>query len=264
MENATSALNVFARFCSDRKSPPLSATGTLIAEYIRWLGKTRSRATLRNRLVNLKLFWEWLIREQLVIHNPLSEVKPPLVHPSPIRPYSDRELRRFAAVLRSPRDKALFWLYVGTGLRASEVLGLHPEDIDFGAGLIRVRAKGGKVLVSCPGLRVMSTVRVYMAADYVGRGWLFPGQNGQHLTRNTLYCWLRRLAGRAKVEHATVHRFRHTFGHRFLDAGGNVGDLQILFGHSKIATTLNYVAYGAQDRALESQRRLNLAEKLGA
>lgn len=262
IENAIAALNLFERFCLVHEVRPLRATEPVISYYIAWLHENRARATVRNRLVNLKLFWCYAQAEEFTDDNPLACVKPPLVRAKAIRPYAQRELQRLLGALRKPRDHALFFLYVGTGLRSSEVLRLKVEDIDFIAGTVRVIGKGGKSLVSCPGLRAMAAVRVYMAIERIRAGWVFPGRDGRHLARSSLYAWIRCLARRAGVQAANIHRFRHTFGHQFLEAGGGVGDLQILLGHSNVSTTLQYVAFGAASRALEAQRRLNPADRL--
>ncbi len=87
-------------------------------------------------------------------------------------------------------------------------------------------------------------------------------QKDGHLNRHTLYDLIRGIAERAGVDGANVHRWRNTFGARFLKAGGDIGDLRLLLGHSDIADTIPYVAYGAMDRALAKQERFSPANAI--
>jgi integrase len=83
-----------------------------------------------------------------------------------------------------------------------------------------------------------------------------------HLRSDSLYHLVERLGEGAGIPGANVHRFRHTFAHMFLEAGGDVGDLKEILGHSTIAMSLRYARYFAADRALEAQRRFNPADRL--
>ena len=73
---------------------------------------------------------------------------------------------------------------------------------------------------------------------------------------------LHALGTRAGVAPVGSHRFRISFANSFLQAGGDLGALQVLMGHSSVVQTLHYAGYTAASRALEMQRRFSLADAL--
>ena len=69
--------------------------------------------------------------------------------------------------------------------------------------------------------------------------WIFANPGGgrmSHLLRQ-----LQKVAKRAKVSNATLHKFRHTYGTRLLESGCDIVTVQRLMGHSDIETTRQYL-----------------------
>jgi integrase len=83
---------------------------------------------------------------------------------------------------------------------------------------------------------------------------LFATRTGEPLNRSNLRKLIVRLADRAGVRNASVHRFRHTFAVSFLRNGGNVFALQEILGHARIDTVKIYVRLAERDLA-DAQRR---------
>ena len=80
------------------------------------------------------------------------------------------------------------------------------------------------------------------------------------LNRGALLLLIKRLAERAQVPNADVHRFRHTFAVNFLRNGGNVLELQRLLGHEKLDTVNIYVRLAQSDLSA-AQRIASPADK---
>jgi integrase len=81
--------------------------------------------------------------------NVAAAVDPPRPHPPDITPLSPtQQSRTLLQAARGDRLEALYVLAVSTGMRQGEILGLGWEDVDLGAGVVRVRrtltlARGG-------------------------------------------------------------------------------------------------------------------------
>jgi integrase/recombinase XerC len=242
-------------WCQRNRVDPVLASHDELAL---WLVARRhfSPNTVRNNLIALRAFFRYTVACGLRPDDPTQGLRAPKVHLPPIEPYPERELLALLGAARRPKDKALILLLIATGLRASEVLRIHEEDIDWAEGTIRVWGKGNKPRLVAPGDTAMQVLKTYL--DGRCRNiW----QDGIE-TPAGLRSAIRRLADRAGIEHANTHRFRHSFAAGFLEAGGSEGELQRILGHSSLQMSLHY-AEGAREKvALRAQRRFNPADRL--
>ena len=122
IEGALASLAVFRRWCASESVDPLGANGGALARFAAWLYDHRARATVRNRLINLRNFHQWLYEKGRRGDDPSREIRPPLVRRKAIRPYTEAEVRRLFGAIRRPRDEALLLLCLGTGWRSSEIM----------------------------------------------------------------------------------------------------------------------------------------------
>jgi integrase len=79
------------------------------------------------------------VKDQLLVRNPASIVKPPRVVEKEVRPLTQEQARSFLKSIQGDRLEALFTVAVSIGLRQGEALGLRWSDVDFEAGTLRVR-----------------------------------------------------------------------------------------------------------------------------
>ena len=87
--------------------------------------------------------------------------------------------------------------------------------------------------------------------------WVFPVLNGNRFGRNEMLRRLKRIATRAKVNNATLHKFRHTYAIRLLEQGADIVTVQHLLGHSDIETTRRYLSPG-NDLQRQAASRISL------
>lgn len=66
------------------------------------------------------------------------------------RAISDRVSDEFFAVMGCDRDRALLSMYVSSGARASELLGIGLTDVDWGGQLVHVVSKGTRLRQAVP------------------------------------------------------------------------------------------------------------------
>ena len=210
------------------------------------LGRGLKPSTVRIEATIVGCFFNWLIQEGIAKENPMSHVRRPK-NPQRIRKtFTAAELKgMFAAIERTHdpiRNKAILSLLVDCGLRMAELLALTPANYDATNSLLTVKGKGSKIRTVSMGQQCKQAFEAHLE---VVNGSLW----GLH--RPGLRRLLDSLGNRAGV-HAYPHKFRHTFACRFLDAGGGLDELQVLLGHSCIASTMIYLGAGREERALRS------------
>lgn len=149
------------------------------------------------------------------------------------------------------RDLALFLFLYDTGCRRQEACRLTIESVNLDECYADVVGKGDKTRRVAFMPLTAKVLRNYIGGRY--RGPLFLSEHRAGLTGDGLRGIFRRLSDRAKIN-VYPHLMRHTSAVHFLLNGGDVGDLQVLMGHSNITTTVHYVETARQVRALEAHR----------
>ena len=146
------------------------------------------------------------------------------------------------------RNRALFTLLYGCGLRISEALSLCMRDAPRAGTGLRVMGKGGKERV----VPVLPAVETAVAEWLRHRGHagpgepLFTGAKGGRLDPGVAQRALRDLRRATGLpEHATPHALRHSFATHLLGGGADLRAIQELLGHASLSTTQRYTAVDA-------------------
>ena len=139
---------------------------------------------------------------------------------------------------------ALELLY-GSGLRASELVGLLLSAMPRDAPFMNITGKGGVARLVPVSTRAGEVLRRWLVVrgQAGGSRFLFPSRGAAgHLTRIRLFQLLRGLAARAGLDPALLspHVLRHAFATHLLEGGADLRVLQTLLGHADIATTQIY------------------------
>lgn len=137
---------------------------------------------------------------------------------------------------------------MGTGARASTVINLKVEDIDFTMKEIRYTHLKNKTCAIVPLSNSLERVlRNYLNGWEIGNSYLFPDRFGGQLTVNALEHALRKYAIDRGVKPKGAHSFRHTFAKKYVGNGGNVFTLQRLLTHTDLTMTKKYVHLFSSD-----------------
>ncbi len=198
-------------------------------------------------------------RERLAPHDVAREVAPPAPPRRLPRALSVEEVERLLAAVRpgadaSPlalRDAALLELLYGTGARISEAVGLDVDDLDTGAGTVRLHGKGGRTRVVPVGRYAVAAVEAWLvrgrpALAARGRGIprLFLNGRGGPLSRQGAWMVLKQAVERAGLADParpiSPHTLRHSYATHLLEGGANVRVVQELLGHASVTTTQVY------------------------
>jgi integrase/recombinase XerC len=141
------------------------------------------------------------------------------------------------------RDRALFTLLYGAGLRIAEALSLTVADAGA-MPTLRITGKGNKQRI-VPILPMVShALRQYEAAcpfPRTGTAALFVGAKGEALNPAVAQRAMRSLRRQMQLpDTATPHALRHSFATHLLADGGDLRTIQELLGHASLSTTQRY------------------------
>ncbi len=217
-----------------------------------------SRSVARH-LVTLRNFFRFARREGLVSSDPTEHFQSPKIRSRLPSFLSVEEVERLLAQpdAESPqglRDKAMLELLYGTGLRVSEMLALKLDDVRFEMGYLRCVGKGNKERLVPVGRAALRAVQQYLRQ---GRppllkkktsSYLFVNRLGGRLGRVGFWKILAAYGRKAKLRaRLSPHKLRHSFATHLLERGADLRSVQMMLGHSDIATTQIYT-HVVQDR----------------
>jgi site-specific recombinase XerD len=148
------------------------------------------------------------------------------------------------------RDHTLLLLAIQTGLRASELIGLHCGDLHLGSGAhLSCHGKGRKDRVTPLTSGTVATLTSWLKERAGQPGDpVFPSSRGRPLSRDALE---HRLAAYLPIgaracpslagKKVTMHVLRHTTAMRLLHAGVDTTVIALWLGHESVETTQIYL-----------------------
>ena len=248
-------LRHFLEFLSppDMAPPDPGAVDLLILrEWLAALYRMKLEAvTIRRKLAAVRGLFRFLVREGVVrinvgrlVRTPKAPRKlPEVMTPDQVNTLIDGV---GAGKLERPfpaRDRAIFELLYGCGVRVSELAGLNLEDVDRAERWLRVRGKGRKERqVPLPGQAAAALER-YLAQRPVMRDEraVFLNHRGRRLTargiRGIVKFYATFLIGDPSIH---PHSFRHAYATHLLADGADLRAIQELLGHARLSTTQKY------------------------
>ncbi|MBJ7416404.1 MAG: tyrosine recombinase XerC [Niveispirillum sp.] len=247
----------FLAFMADyrERKPGLNDLGNIsLMEFRAWLSARAmegAQAVTRARGISgVRNLFKWLDRHGIV-HNPhIGALKAPKLKSSLPRPLHEKDmgalLDEAASLPDAPwiglRDRALFTLLYGCGLRISEALALNRNDLPPGSATVRVLGKGSKERQVPVLPAVHEAVATYLeACPWQGTDAIFVGSRGDRLNASVARKQMQALRGALQLpDSATPHALRHSFATHLLGGGADLRAIQDLLGHASLSTTQRY------------------------
>jgi len=246
-------LMAFGSWLESRHSSLMRADKAEVLEYLGGSSARGQSARSSARIMScLRGFFRFQIREGRMNDDPLSLIASPKL-PKPLpRSLSEDDVE---ALLQAPdvstalglRDRAMLELLYAAGLRVSELVGLELDQCDRIQGVVRVLGKGNKERLIPIGEEALGWLQSYLRdarpvlASPGKTSALFPSSRGQAMTRQTFWHRLRKLAREAGItKPLSPHTLRHAFATHLLNHGADLRVVQLLLGHSDLATTQIY------------------------
>ena len=241
---------------------PTNVTKSHISEYMSYLSQCDlSGVTRARKLSAVRAFFRYLTNHEYVEKNPVIGIDTPKQEQRTRTSLRTDEYSRILAVAgSSPRDFAIFQVFLQTGIRVGELCSLTVADIDLTAGVLTVR--DGKGLVSRQielEKKAIKALKTYLAA----RGEppydaLFLNRYGQPIGERGIRKLVKRFSEAAGLEKkVSPHIFRHTYASKKAERNINVFQLQAWLGHKDPKTTMRYV-HLSRDAAKKLQEATSL------
>ena len=262
-------LDLFIRQIGDKT--PTQVTVQDVDNFIdSQLEKQLKPTTINRRSASLHTFFEYLASEEpdKAWPNPVNRRRHALKQGQKLpRDAAEAEVNALFAVIDDARDRAMFGLMVGAGLRVGEVVAIecrHLEEPSQSGQLARLRVtgKGRKERIDwvTPYWYEVLTQWLAVRAEAT-RETLFLNQHQRPLTVSGVQYRLKQYCQRAGIQ-LTCHQLRHTFARRLAEQRMPVESISQLLGHAQIQTTQQYTA-GAnpdlRDEFLEAMNRVENA-----
>jgi len=212
--------------------------------------KTRrqiSESTVRRERSLLQAIFERAIEEGHDFKNPFRGIKRGKDKPRTRVLSLDEEAVLLDAL--HPRFQRFVRFALGTGARLDEIRGIDPDrDINWPDGTVHVIGKFRKER----DIPMQPDAQTALAEQIEAEGRLWK-QNPQRLREV-----LAEGAVRTDMPNITPHALRHTFGTRWLQAGGDIYKLSKILGHSSVAVTEAHYAHLLKDDLVAASRQIKL------
>jgi len=221
-------------------------------------GRGLSKASVARALAAIRAWFKWLARRGYVEQNPAVLVATPKLPKHLPRVPTIEQINRVVDAAASEevaawpeRDRVIFELLYGCGIRNAELVGLNLRDIHWANGAILVRGKGRKERYVPLGDAAAQSLRDYLplreaklaTAGKASEALLLNARlrgSGRLTTRS-----VGRIVKQIALAHGLPadvhpHTLRHAFGTHMLEEGADLRAIQELLGHERLSTTQRY------------------------
>jgi integrase/recombinase XerC len=250
-------LREFAEFVNPSEAPAIDLL--LMRSWLAGLYEQKlSTVSIRRKLAAVRGLFRFLMREGIVSINVARLVRTPKMPRKLPEVMTAEQVNTLidgvaADKLERPfplRDRAMFEMLYGCGLRVSELAGLDLHDIDRSEHWLRVRGKGRKERQVPLAGKAIDALERYLAARPVVRDQraVFLNHRGGRLTargiRGIVKFYATQLSGDPSVH---PHSFRHAYATHLLADGADLRAIQELLGHARLSTTQKYTQVSLTD-----------------
>lgn len=252
-------------------------TSSDIEEYKRYLKVyehdghelSNSERGVARKMSALRSFYSFLQKRELIEKNPTLYVDMPKLHQKEIIRLDPDEVavlldyiengdedmtkqQRVYYEKNKIRDLAIFTLFLGTGIRVSECVGLDIGDVDFKNNSIKVVRKGGNEMFVYFGSEVQEALQDYIEQDRSKivpqeghEEALFYSTQRKRITVRAVQNLVNKYTSHITTKHITPHKFRSTYGTTLYKETGDIYLVADVLGHKDVNTTKKH--YAAQD-----------------
>jgi integrase/recombinase XerC len=249
-------------FTTYQLSEPDKANFPLIRDWIASLANQDiSSKSINRKIASLRSYYKFLLKKSLITKDPTVKVKAPKIRKRLPLYIEEKDINLlldhlvFTDDFKGLRDKLIFELLYGTGIRLSELIGLKVSDINQFENTIKVLGKGNKQRIIPLNKSLVNLINVYkdkikenmettheylivtdkgeeaypMFIQRVVKKYLESGITVDGISRPI-----------TTIEKKSPHILRHSFATHMLNKGADLNAIKDLLGHSSLAATQVY------------------------
>jgi integrase/recombinase XerD len=246
-------LEKFFAFLEKNKLLYLRLNENDVLDFIKQEGRRGGAVSSQAHLISvLKSFYRYLLKDECLDFNPMANLALPKKW---LRLPDYLTIEDVFRLLDAPdnatvigkRDKAILELMYASGLRISEVVQLKLDDVYLDEGFLRVTGKGGKERIVPFGAKARDCLAEYLSSSRpillkgAKAAQIFLNYAGAVFTRQGLWKLIKGYGKKIGLaSRLTPHVLRHSFATHLVEKGADLRSVQMLLGHSSIATTEIY------------------------
>ena len=215
-----------------------------------------SKVTIDNVRRILSSFFAWLEDEDYIMKSPVRRIHKVKATQTVKETYTDEELEEMRDACIEIRDLAMVDFLASTVVRVGELVNLDRVDLDMQERSCVVLGKGGKEREVYFDARTKIHLQNYLNSRTDNNPALFVSllRPYDRLKISGVEIRLRELGKKINIKKIHPHKFRRTMATKAIDKGMPIEQVQVLLGHRKIDTTLQYAMVN-QNNVRNSHKR---------
>jgi integrase/recombinase XerD len=225
-------------------------------------GETIAETTLQDKLNRVRDFFVFLLRIEKILRSPFEGLDFTLRRPfkRARKSISVEKINIFLDNIKPKdpfnlRDRTMFELLYGTGIRVGELCNLDVEDVDTKDNRLFIRSgKGNKDRIVPLGKNLTKWLDLYLKkgrlklkkhARKVEERALFLTRFGRRILKASVWKLFKQHLEEAGIENTDkcVHMLRHSFATHMLENGAGIKQVKEILGHNRIQTTVCYTHF---------------------
>ena len=217
------------------------------------------------KLSAIRALFKYLYNSDRISHNETAKLKTPKIHTKPIIHLEPDEVAKLLNESENPtelnkremafnrvtsvRDTALLSLFLGTGIRVSECVGLNVKDIDLENNAFKITRKGGDQTILYFSEEVKEPLvkwikeRKYWLSEDSKEDALFLSLQKKRICVRAVEKLVKKYSGIASpLKKITPHKLRSTYGTTLYQNTNDIYVVAEVLGHKDINTTKEHYA----------------------
>lgn len=235
------------------------------------------------KLSSLRSYFDYMFKSERIGGNIAALVSLPKLHEKPILHLIGPEIERLLSVASDgteltdgqqrfhqhtyKRDYAILMLFLGTGIRVSECVGINISDLDFASNAVLVTRKGGNQVILYYPQEVSNALQAYLAerkqvqpAEKDDQDALFLSLQRRRISQRAVQIMVKKYCTIAVPlkKRMSPHKLRSTYATQLYHETEDIYLVADALGHSDVNTTRRHYAAMSDQRRREAAQNVHL------